>query len=125
MKGFWNEEKYLTGKVTRRGSGVTKGRLYHIENKGYPALLEGNETIHGEIIWVEPFQEVVKALDAMEAYSKSQIQSSQYMRVVQHVTMGDQELDAYVYRYNPQAEVNRDDQLYPISNGAWRDFMKK
>ena len=125
MQGFWNEEKYLKGKVVRREQGKTCGQLYHIENKGFPALIEGMDTVYGEVIWVKNFPEVVRELDKMESFSKSKKDRSQYLRVVQPVLIEDQEIEAYIYRYNPRAELNRDDQLKPIPSGTWRKFMKK
>ncbi|BES63569.1 gamma-glutamylcyclotransferase [Gottschalkiaceae bacterium SANA] len=125
MKGFWNEEKYLKGKVIRREAGETNGKLYHIENKGFPALIEGSETVFGEVIWVKNFPEVVRELDEMESFSKSEEDRSQYLRVIQPVLLDNREIEAYIYRYNPKAELNRDDQLMPIPSGTWRKFMKK
>lgn len=125
MKGFWNEEKYLKGKVIQRKPGTTKGRLYHIENKGYPALVEGEDLVYGEVIWVKTFQDVVKELDEMESYSQSQVQKSQYMRVIQTIQMDDQQIEAYVYRYNPKAKINDGDLLQPIPQGTWRSYMSK
>jgi len=125
MQGFWNEEKYLKGKVIRRVPGKTNGRLYHIENKGFPALIEGMETVYGEVIWVKDFKEVVCELDDMENFSESKKHKSQYVRVVQPVMMNGQSIEAYIYRYNPEADLNRKDKLSPIPNGAWREFMKK
>lgn len=125
MQGFWNEEKYLKGKVIRRESGTTKGRLYHIANKGYPAMVEGKDPVYGEVIWVKSFCEVVEDLDTMENYSKKQLEKSQYMRVVQQIQVGDREIEAYVYRYNPDAKINQDDQLNPVPQGSWRSYMSK
>lgn len=125
MQGFWNEEKYLKGKVIRREPGKTNGRLYHIENKGFPALIEGTESVYGEVIWVNNFQKIVCELDQMESFSESKKQKSQYIRVVKSILLENQEIEAYVYRYNSEAELNQDDQLHPIPSGAWREFMKK
>jgi len=125
MQGFWNAKKYLNGKVVRRKPATTKGRLYHIENRGYPALVEGEDVVYGEVIWVKAFEEVVKELDTLENYSQARRENSQYMRVVQPIEVDGSQIDAYVYRYNTEATMNQQDQLNPVPKGAWRAYMNE
>lgn len=125
MQGFWNAEKYLNGKVIRREPATTKGRLYHIENRGYPAMVEGEDVVYGEVIWVKSFDEVVKELDTLENYTQAAKENSQYMRVVQPIDVGGSKVEAYVYRYNAKAKRNQEDQLNPVPKGAWRSYMSK
>lgn len=44
MEGFFNSEKALVGKVEKRIKAKTKGKLYHLANKGYPAMVDGEDT---------------------------------------------------------------------------------
>jgi len=68
MKGFYNYKRYLEGRISRIIPGRTHGLLYHLP-EGYPALLEGNESIEGEIM--EPVDEnLLKTLDRLEGYAE-------------------------------------------------------
>ncbi|HHW47347.1 MAG TPA: gamma-glutamylcyclotransferase [Clostridiaceae bacterium] len=49
MRNFWGHKMYLEGRIKRVTPGKTYGLLYHLP-EGYPALINGNEIVKGEII---------------------------------------------------------------------------
>ena len=46
----------MIGQVEKRIRAKTKGRLYHLANKGYPAMVDGDDTIYGELFGNEGFE---------------------------------------------------------------------
>lgn len=56
MKDFYNWDKCLKGKVITRKEARTKGILYHQEDKGYPAILSGNDFVYGEYLELIDFE---------------------------------------------------------------------
>lgn len=88
-------------------------------------MVEGEDVVYGEVIWVKSFDEVVKELDTLENYTQADKETSQYMRVVQPIDVGGCKVEAYVYRYNAKAKRNQEDQLNPVPKGAWRSYMSK
>ena len=53
--GFFNYNKYLMGKVNDSKVGKVNGQLYHMPHKGYPALIEGNDEVFGEVMTLKDF----------------------------------------------------------------------
>ena len=49
MKGFVNYDHHLRGQVISITQGDTAGQLYHLP-QGYPALVEGDKAIKGEVM---------------------------------------------------------------------------
>jgi len=119
MKGFCNYKRYLEGRVSRITSGRTHGLLYHLP-EGYPALLEGNETIEGEIM--EPVDEdLLKTLDRLEGYSESD-SNNLYVREVRNIlTDSGKEMPCWIYIYADEKYAKENGILVP--NGNWRKFM--
>ena len=66
--GFFNYNKYLLGKVSEAQVGKVKGKLYHMPHKGYPALLEGDDVVIGEVMTLNDFENVMIPMDKMENY---------------------------------------------------------
>ena len=121
MKGFCNYKRYLEGRVSRITSGRTHGLLYHLP-EGYPALLEGNETIEGEIM--EPVDEdLLKTLDWLEDYAESR-SNNLYVREVRNIlTESGEELPCWIYIYADEKYAKENGILVP--NGNWRRFMEE
>lgn len=78
-KGHYNYDAYLKDKSTFISYGYVKGDLYTIEGVIYPALVEGEGTVIGEIYEVS--EEVLKAIDELENYVEND-STNEYNRVL-------------------------------------------
>lgn len=125
MEGFFNSEKALVGKVKKRIKAKTKGKLYHLANKGYPAMIDGEDIIYGELLVIDDLDALFPALNKIEKYFGENDPNNEYHRVVIEVETedGDKEL-AYVYKYNDDNVENQKDEKIYIPNGSWREYME-
>ena len=98
--GFFNYNKYLLGKVSNAQDGKVKGKLYHMTHKGYPALIEGDDVVVGEIMTLNDFESVIIPMDKMENYYGVNDSRNEYNRVVMDVELLDGSKEScYVYYY--------------------------
>lgn len=124
--GFFNFDKYLAGKVISRELGkVSEGKLYHMPNKGYPALLKGDASIIGEIIEVKNFDSLINDLDGMEGFISEGNPENEYNRELLEVTLIDsnKKVNAYTYVYNMNDKHEFDKHAIHIHHGDWKKFM--
>ncbi|EJP6473949.1 gamma-glutamylcyclotransferase [Clostridium botulinum] len=127
-EGFFNFDKYIKDQIILRKLGKIKGTLYHMPNKGYPAVLKGNEEVIGEIIELKNWNENIKSLDAMENYISDGNKNNEYNRELVEVEIIENEdkgkkLKAFAYLYNMNDEdVFNKNSIY-ISHGDWKKFM--
>lgn len=124
--GFYNYDKYLKGKVSDTKLGNVKGKLYHMPNKGYPALLEGEDIVIGEVMTIKDFEEVMIPMDKMENYYGPNDIRNEYNRIIMDVKLENGETEScYVYYYAMNdEEVFNENSIY-VSNGDWANFMLK
>ena len=66
LEGCRNYDLYLKGHVHQVTPALVKGTLYSLKMRHYPALLPGDEFIHGEMMEVD--DEVIPAIDRLESY---------------------------------------------------------
>ena len=124
--GFYNYDKYLKGKVKDAKLGKVKGKLYHMPHKGYPALLEGEDVVIGEVMTVKNFEEVMIPMDEMENYYGANDSRNEYNRIVMDVELENGETEScycYYYAMNDEEVFNKNS-IY-IKNGDWANFMLK
>lgn len=134
MHSFFNYKKYLDGKVIGSHRARTKGSLYHMPDKGYPALIKGDGYVYGELLKIMNFKEKLIELDEMEGYFGKGELKNEYNREVKEIEiledknnsiLGEKVIPAYVYEYN----IENDDKFYDrsirIPNGSWGEFMKR
>ena len=124
--GFFNYDKYLMGKVSDSKIGKVKGKLYHMPNKGYPALMEGDDEVFGEVMTLNDFESVMIPMDKMENYYGVNDSRNEYNRIVMDVELLDGSIEScYVYYYamNDEAIFNKNS-IY-IKNGDWKNYMLK
>ena len=122
---MFNYQTYLEGKVTENIKGTIQGDLFHIENKGYPAVVPGEGEVVGEVMSFDDFETVLKELDELEAYEEGNEAENEYNRKVVDVEIAEGTvLKAYYYEYNPTAEYNKDDQLIQVEDGDWKHYME-
>jgi gamma-glutamylcyclotransferase (GGCT)/AIG2-like uncharacterized protein YtfP len=124
-KGSFNYNKHLKGHILERVMGKTVGSLFHIENKGYPAMIQGDAEIIGEIITLES-KELLKAIDAVENYDSITYDTCEYLRkpikVINQVTDAVEIIDAYVY--NMTNKENHKDLLRIVPSGDWLEYIE-
>ena len=93
-------------------------------NKGYPALLEGDDVVIGEIMALNNFEEVMIPMDKMENYYGVNDNRNEYNRIIMDVELSDGTKEScYVYYYAMNdKDIFEKNSIY-IENGDWKDYM--
>ena len=93
-------------------------------NKGYPALLEGDDVVIGEIMTLNDFEEVMIPMDKMENYYGVNDNRNEYNRIIMDVELSDGTKEScYVYYYAMNdKDIFEKNSIY-IENGDWKDYM--
>lgn len=92
-----------------------RGRLYDLGP--FPALAEGDESVHGELLTVDPaaLPRLLALLDDLEGYFPGDPDGSMYLRRVVPATLADGgAAPAYAYFYNREPVG-----LRHLPDGAW------
>ncbi len=107
--------QYLAG-ATFVGEGWTQGTLLAVDR--YPALIDGDGQVAGELYRLEDSAVSLEALDDLEDFDPANAEDSLYVRTVRDVHGKDGSLvRAWVYLYN------KDTSAAPrITSGDWRQF---
>ncbi|MFK4848173.1 gamma-glutamylcyclotransferase family protein [Lactococcus petauri] len=101
-----------------------KGNLFHIENKGYPAIFDGDSEIIGEVFTFYDFSKSIRTLDGMENFNPESPENSEYLHRSTTASLSNgQTEEVYYYHYNPNASLNSNDQLVPVDSGDWLEYM--
>lgn len=139
MKDFYNYDKYLKGKVISSVKAKTSGKLFHLSHKGYPALIDGNDEVYGELIEAKDYEDTLKQLDELEGFKGSNNIENDYNKVLKEVEVIDvsaeggylesnKKLKAYVYMYNLDKPLQKEEinekALY-LPEGNWRRCMEE
>ncbi|WP_066869112.1 gamma-glutamylcyclotransferase family protein [Clostridium mediterraneense] len=123
-EGFFNYDKYLKGNVLTNEIATTKGELYHMKHKGYPALIDGDRDIEGEVITVNNPDEITKALDEMEGFFGVSNPKNEYERIEKEVRLSDGSTElCYVYKYVEEDVNNFDDNYIYLNENSWKEYM--
>ena len=125
-EGFFNYDKYLKNKVSSASLGEVKGKLFHLSHKGYPALLEGEDTIIGEIMVIKDFYANIVSLDEMEGYlSFEDASNNEYIRTIMDVkNLHTNTMEScYVYKYVEFNDKDFNQHAVHISHGDWKKYM--
>lgn len=67
MTGLENHDRYLKSWVKTIVSATTRGELFHLP-EGYPALVDGDGTVRGELMIIPHLKEIIFNLDELEDY---------------------------------------------------------
>lgn len=117
--GMFNYDKLLKGKVKGLKSGKISGELFHIENKGYPAVICGDKEVVGELMEFKDFNSTLIELDELESYIEGD-KNSEYIREEVEVSLEDGTKEkAYFYKYNKGSKKNNGDKLIKVNSGDW------
>ena len=68
MKGFYNYERALAGQEVSQVPARIRGRVWHMTNRGYPAVKEGDGWVYGELVELKDFAAVIDTMDNIEGY---------------------------------------------------------
>lgn len=127
-EGFFNYNKYLDGKVyNNRKAKLENMRLYHMDYKGYPAIINGDETVFGEIITLNEsdYESTMKAVDEMEGFISENNPENEYHKIileVEDINTNEKE-KCFVYFYNKDKDIDFDNKAEHIPNGDWKNYM--
>ncbi|WP_319404242.1 gamma-glutamylcyclotransferase family protein [uncultured Anaeromusa sp.] len=112
-------EKVAASYVQKRWRGRIKGRLYHLTDRGYPAvLLEEEGVVWGECLQLKQPEKALQALDALEEYFGPDDVRNEYDRRRCLVCSDDgQEWKAYVYVWPQGKSLPKKTTVLP--EGCW------
>lgn len=126
--GFYNYNKFLAGKIFKKKEGKLNNiRLYHMPYKGYPAIVQGEDYVLGEIMVInkDDYDSTMKALDKMEGFISEGNSENEYHKMlleVQDLENNQNEL-CYVYFYNKDRDKLFDNEAIYLPNGDWKEYM--
>lgn len=127
-EGFFNYDKYLKGKVLSiKPAKIDNMIVYHMPYKGYPAILEGDGCVYGEIMEIKPeiYDETMKAMDKMEGFISENNPENEYdkrLLEVEHLNDGSKE-KCYVYFYNKDIDDKFNTDSVFVNHGDWVKHM--
>lgn len=119
LEGFHNHKAFIEGKYIAKKKGYVNGLLYHLP-QGYPALIEGNGKVYGEIYLIED-ENVIKRLDMLEGYKGQDNPCNLYDKIITKVYTQNEEFDCIAYIYSDKEYAMTDGLL--IKDGDWNSFM--
>lgn len=119
--GFFNYDKYLKGNVIKTQPAKINGRLFHMIDKGYPALIKGVDEVYGEVMTLDNYESVIEAMDNMEGYLGIDNEGNEYNRMALDVKLIDENKveKCYVYMYNLDNNKEFIENREYIIHGDW------
>ena len=84
-EGFFNYDKYLSGKISKKmNAKLNNVELYHMPYKGYPAIINGQDSILGEIMVINEadYDSTLEAMDAMEGFLGEGNPENEYHKMI-------------------------------------------
>lgn len=123
---MYNYEKYLKDKIIQSELAYVKGSLHEIKGVVYPALIDGEDMIAGEIMEVDD-DHIFDELDVLEGYLGDMHIDNEYDKVIRTI-YDDQgnEIDRLpVYVYNMRNENQKNRLSLRIMEGDYVAFMCK
>ena len=131
MENFFNYELYLKDRIKEKPQKARmKGELYHLDIKGYPALLPGSQWVYGEVFELVDFEQDIQVLDQLEGFNQGV--PNEYHREKTTVygwnettQSYDRPLTAYVYRYAVEHDPTFEQHRILLATGDWRHYMEK
>ena len=101
--GQKNYSRYLRGRTLRERPAAVCGRLFFMDDGGYPYLTAGREGVVGELMEISPehYDAVLRGLDELEEYDHLDEEHSVYLRRKTEVILEDGErVTAWTYYWN-------------------------
>lgn len=98
----------------------TKGLLFDLPY-GYPAMIDGDGLVQGELVMLSNVTDALTILDRLEDYFGEDCQENLYHRVFRNVTIDNESVvQAYVYIWAKRSELHRVGSL--ILSGDWKRY---
>ena len=85
MKGFYHYEKALVGQEVSLVPARTRGLVWHMSNRGYPAIKAGDGWVYGELVELKDFAAVIDIMDDIEGYYGPEDPRNEYARILSPV----------------------------------------
>jgi len=120
MKGMVHHNK-LSSVVKDCKPASCQGQLYRLP-VGYPAMVEGEGSVRGELLTLTNFKEVIALLDEFEGYSPTNPEKSLYMRMEKQIQVdgGKKPTTSFVYVLN-RLKLPKEATLIP--SGDYREIL--
>jgi gamma-glutamylcyclotransferase (GGCT)/AIG2-like uncharacterized protein YtfP len=120
MKGMVHHNK-ITALVKDLKPATTEGLLYRLA-VGYPAMVEGQGIVKGELLTLNNFKDIIKILDEFEGYSPTNPEKSLYFRVEKPIMVdgAKKPVTSFAYLLNP---VKLPREATRIESGDYRSAM--
>ncbi len=126
MEGYHNYDKYLNGHVISTKNAHIKGKMYHLPQKGCPAVIEGDEDIYGQVFEVEDDENntVSKSVDDLEKYfnGSDEVMYERKLKTVFYENGECEDIGVYIFVNNKYLNSNK---VIDIKSGNWHEFNKK
>lgn len=113
-KGFHNYRTYLNNRTYKEIPATTRGKMYSLGS--FPAVVEGDKTIYGELMYIKPeeYINVLHDLDFLEGFYV--VEDSMYVRkLVDCFDMKGRKIKAWIYLWNRNIE-----NFSEIISGDWK-----
>lgn len=126
MKGFHNYDIYLDGKATAVRDAYIYGKLYNLEEKGCPGVIEGCDKVYGQVISFvdDDNHSLLNTLDEFEKYFEDE-KAIMFERNPVKVYFSEEETEElYYYKFLREDLFEKFNAEY-IPDGNWRSFMNK
>ncbi|MGH0054138.1 MAG: gamma-glutamylcyclotransferase family protein [Sphaerochaetaceae bacterium] len=127
MKGFFNYKKALEGMVITCTPAKMRGKLFHQLEKGYPALVDGSDWVHGELLELKDFPQLLVTMDELEGYYGPGGKTNEYERLMSEVFVQNSDRweteRAYIYWYARPDLGTKDNPAVYLPEGDWRTYM--
>ena len=120
MKGMVHHNK-LAAMVKDLKPATVEGVLYRLP-VGYPAMVDGQGTVKGELLTLNNFKDIIKILDEFEGYSATTPEKSLYLRVEKPLLVegAKKPVTSFVYVLNP---IKLPREATVIESGDYRSTM--
>lgn len=123
---MYNYNRYLKGKVLHSQKAYVKGHLHELKDVNYPALLDGEQWIVGEIMELDDTFSF-EVLDALEGYIAEQHIDNEYDKVCMDIYDETfHKIDQLmVYRYNVRTMQRKSNVANRIVSNDYVMHIKK
>ena len=124
-KDMYNYDKFLKDYDSYRYDAYVKGQLYSLKEVTYPALIDGEEMILGEIHEVP--EQVLVLLDELESYIDENHIDNEYDKVITPIYNKNKEkiMELPIYKYNIRNQKNKALLDKIIASNDYVQHMKK
>lgn len=129
MEGCRNYRRALFRYSKKMEIAKTRGTLYHLKDKGYPALIiKGDPFVMGEVHWIEQelFEQAIDEFDAIENFEMGRERINEYNREFIEVLLADgttKQMQCYIY--NECSNYNQKDKRILVESGDWKEYLAK